>query len=78
MTHSVTPEEGGDRVRVAVDNLVKLVTGAREGVGAVPAGQDVTHDPRADTLVFALLQLGGKETQEAKVVRLGRVDVCYP
>ena len=73
---SVAEEDVGDDVRgIAGDDLIEVVGGIGEGVGAVPAREDVAEDPDALAFVFGLLELADHPGKVAGVVGVGGVDV---
>jgi hypothetical protein len=72
----VAEEDIGDDVRgIASDDLVKIVGGVRERVGAVPAREDVAEDPDALAIVFGFLEFADHPSEIARVVGVGGVDV---
>jgi hypothetical protein len=72
----VAKEDIGDDVRgIASDDLVEIVGGVRDRVGAIPAREDVAKDPDALTIVFGVLKLADHPGEVARVVGVGGVDV---
>lgn len=58
----VSEEEVRDNVgAIAVDDLVEEIGGIREGVGAVPAGENVAKDPDALAFIFGVLEFGDQK-----------------
>ena len=71
----VAEKDAGDDVRrVAGDDLVEEVGRVGDGVGTVPAGEDVAKHPDAFVVVFCGLEFPGEEEQVAAVVGVGGVD----
>lgn len=72
----VAEEDIGDDMRgIAGDDLIEVVGGVGERVGAVPASEDVAEDPDALAFVFGLLELADHPGEVAGVVGVGGVDV---
>jgi hypothetical protein len=72
---SVAEEDIGDDVRgVTGDDLVEVVGGVGERVGAIPAREDVAEDPDALAFVFGLLEFADHPGEVARVVRVGGID----
>lgn len=70
----VAPKQPGNDMRVPVHDLVERIGRSWQRVGSIPAGQDMTHHVCPRTVVFAFLQFFSEESEETKVVWLGRID----
>ena len=66
---------GYDVRRVAIHDLVKEIAWIIQGIGAIPAGQDMVDDPYAFTSIFSLLELLNKECELTGYVGICGIDI---